>query len=298
MKIGKKKIGFIVISILLVVLVAKLLHMVFFDTITTTFNITVNTERIDYTTLDKNNSRLILTGVELADMDNILSENFEGTIDLNTNVKVTIERIAFGPISIIIESENGESIGKIYNGQDGKLFYTAKDFLEVYIYDIVKKTEEGQTYIFSIDGDVNIGRSVNFEIFGESTALLREGEVKMIGKSKFSNDYFEAGSKQLNLGDRLVFDNILSKTFGFVTINENPGMKAAYRVTSKQARVIKPGPQNENNGYLISASMLDRFSKDRLFLGISIIVGTLIAFMNIISLGFDVIQNFTKSKNK
>lgn len=298
MKIGKKRLVVILVAVVLIVLVLKLMYMVFFEPITTTFNVTVNTERIDYTTLDKNNSRLILTGAELADMDSILSENFDGSIDLNSNVKVTIERIALGPISIIIESENSESIGKVYNGQDGKLFHTAKDFLEVYVYDIVKKTEEGQTYIYSIDGDVNIGRSVNFEIFGESTALLRGGEVKMIGKSKFSNDYFEAGSKELNLGDRLVFDEIQSKIFGFVTINEKSGMQAAYRVTSKEARVIKPGPQNENNGYLISASMLDRFSKDRLFIGVSIIVGALIAFLTLITLGIEVSKNIFKLKSK
>lgn len=298
MKIGKQRLVVILVTIVLFVLVLKLLHMVFFDPITTTFNVTVNTERIDYTTIDKNNSRLILASAELADMDSILSENFEGTIDLNSNVKVTIERIAFGPISIIIESDIAESIGKVYNGNDGKLFHIAKDFLEIYIYDIVKKTEEGQTFIFSIDGDVNIGRSVNFEIFGESTALLRDGEVKMIGKTKFSNDFFEAGSKQLNLGDRLVFDKIQSKTFGFVTINENAGMKAAYRVTSKEARVIKPGPQGENNGYTISASLLDRLLKDRMFQGISILFGALITFIQIFPFLKDIKKQKPQSKSK
>ena len=78
----------------------------------------------------------------------------------------------------------------------------------------------------------------DFEIFGGSTALLRNGEVKMIGKSNLGNDYFEAGSKQLNLGDRLVFDKIQSKTFGFVTINENSGMSSAYRVTAKEAEPL------------------------------------------------------------
>ncbi|MBT8316914.1 MAG: hypothetical protein HKP59_04765 [Lutibacter sp.] len=280
----------VILGILFIVFVGIVLF-IFFVPITTTFNITVDTERISYETLDKNNSRLIVMEAEIADEDAILSTNFSGTIDLNAGVKVTVERIAFGPISIIIESLNSKSIGKIYNGQDGELFHEATDYLEVYIYDVSEKTVKGQTYIFSIDGKVNLGRSVNLEIFGESTALLRNGDVKMIGKTFLSDDYFEAGSKELNLGDRLVFDKIQSKTFGFVTINENPGMSAAYRVTAKEARVIKPGPQNDTSGYMISASLLDRFLKDRMFQGLSIFFGFLVIITTLITFVKDITKN-------
>jgi len=267
----------------IVILFLLLLIVLFFAPITTTFNVAVNTERIQYTTLDKNNSRIILMDAEVASLDNILVSNFEGNIELNSNVKVTIERISNGPISIILENELGESVGKIYNGDNGELFHEAADFLDIYIYDVAKKTEAGQTFIFSIEGDVNIGRSVNYEIFGESTALLRDGEIKMIGKSFFSNDNFEAGSVLLNLGDRLVFDDIQSKTFGFVTINENPCMKAAYRIASKQARVIKPGPQNEDNGYIISASSLNMLLNDRNTQGIIVLFAALIGLTTLLN---------------
>lgn len=275
----KKNIG----RIFIIALFLFLLYVLFLAPITTTFNVAVNTERIEYTTLDKNNSRLILMDAEIANLDSILVSNFEGNIELNSNVKVTIERISSGPISIVLENESGESVGKVYNGSNGELMYEASEFLDIYVYDIVKKTEAGQTFIFSIEGDVNIGRSVNYEIFGESTALLRDGEVKMIGKSFFSNDNFEAGSIALNLGDRLVFDDIQSKTFGFVTINENPCMKAAYRVASKHARVIKPGPQNENNGYIISASFINMILNDRNIQGLIILIGAIIGLTTLIT---------------
>ena len=273
----------ILIGTFLILIVLIILYIIFFVPISTTFNVAVNTERIEYTTLDKNNSRIVLLDVEIASLDSILVTNFEGNIDLNSNVKVTIERISNGPISIVLENESGESVGNVYHGENGELFHKASEFLEIYIYDVLKKTEEGQTFIFSIEGDVNIGRSVNYEIFGESTALLRGGEIKMIGKSFLSNDNFEAGSVMLNLGDRLVFDDIQSKTFGFVTINENSCMKAAYRIASKQARVIKPGPQNENNGYVISASRLDMILNDRNVQGFIILLGALIGITTLIT---------------
>lgn len=296
MKLGKKlkkNTGWILVLVLLLLL----LYVLFIAPITTTFNVAVNTERIEYTTLDKNNSRLILMDAEIANLDSVLVTNFEGNIKLNTNVKVTIERISSGPINIILENEAGESVGKIYNGNNGELIHEASEFLDIYVYDIVKKTEEGQTFIFSIDGDVNIGRSVNYEIFGESTALLRDGEVKMIGKSFFSNDNFEAGSVTLNLGDRLVFDDIQSKTFGFVTINENPCMKAAYRVASKHARVIKPGPQNENNGYIISASFINMILNDRNIQGLIILIGAIIGLTTLIN-GINDSKHIIKFKSK
>lgn len=284
------------ISVVLIIAVLLMLYALFFVPITTTFNVAVNTERIQFTTLDKNNSRIVLLDAEVASIDSILSKSFDGNIDLNNNVKVTIERISNGPISIVLENETGESVGSLYNGENGELFYTGSDFLELYIYDVLKKTEDGQTFIFSIDGDVNIGRSVNYEIFGESTALLRNGEVKMIGKSFLSNDNFEAGSVMLNLGDRLVFDDIESKTYGFVTVNENPGMKAAYRIASKHARVIKPGPQNENNGYVISASLISMILNDRNVQGLILLIGALIGLTSLYVGIKDAMEKF-KNKN-
>ena len=299
MNIGKLNKKITTISIVITILIVLLLlYIFFFAPITTTFNVAVNTERIQYTTLDKNNSRIILMDAEIASLDSILVTNFEGNIDLNNNVKVSIERISNGPISIILENELGESVGKIYNGDNGELFYEASDFLDIYIYDIAKKTEEGQTFIFSIEGDVNIGRSVNYEIFGESTALLRDGEIKMIGKSFLSNDNFEAGSVSLNLGDRLVFDDIQSKTFGFVTINENPCMKAAYRIASKQARVIKPGPQNEDNGYIISASYLNMILNDRNIQGLIVLLGAIIGLTTLFTGIMDSREKFINIFNK
>lgn len=284
------------ISVVLIIAVLLMLYALFFVPITTTFNVAVNTERIQFTTLGKNNSRIVLLDAEVASIDSVLSKSFDGNIDLNNNVKVTIERISNGPISIVLENETGESVGSLYNGENGELFYTGSDFLELYIYDVLKKTEDGQTFIFSIDGDVNIGRSVNYEIFGESTALLRDGEIKMIGKSFLSNDNFEAGSVMLNLGDRLVFDDIESKTYGFVTVNENPGMKAAYRIASKHARVIKPGPQNENNGYVISASLISMILNDRNVQGLILLIGALIGLTSLYVGIKDAMEKF-KNKN-
>lgn len=297
MKTIKTAIRFL-LGLILLIAFFKVMQAVFFDPITTTFNVTVNTERIEYKTLDKNNSRLILYDAEITGVDSIVFEKFNGTIDLNVNTNVIIERIASGPIIITMENQSEKSIGKLYNGDDGELIYTGGDFLEVYVDNLDKKIRQGRTFIFNIDGDIKLGRSVNLEIFDESTALLRGGQVKMIGNSEFSNNYFEAGTRELNLGDRLIFDEIQYKAFGFVTINENPGMSAAYRVISKEARVIKPGPQNEESGYRISASLLDRFLKDRFFQAISLVFAALLAIMSVLTFFMDSIQFYQDLKSK
>lgn len=297
MKRIKKVLGLIILLFALFVLF-KVLQSIFFDPITTTFNVTVQTELIEYKTLNKNRSRLVLYDALIEDDNGIVSDNFNGSIDLEVGVYVTIERVAYGPILIRIENEDGGSIGKLYRENEDNPSHKGEDYLIVSISNIEEKVAAGQTFIFNISGDIETGRSINFEMYDQSTALLRGGQVKMIGSSRWSKNLFEAGTRELNLGDQLVFDDPETEAFGFAMVNENAGMNAAYRVDSKEASVIKPGPQNQGSGYKISASLLDKFLKDRFYQAISILFATLIAILTILTFIIDVVQFYDELKNE
>ncbi len=286
---ASKKLRYILFFSLNVAIIS-LCFIFFFAPITTIYNITAQTEKVEYQTIDKNNSRFSLYNAKLINYDGeVIHEAFEGSFEINNNVKVSLERISNGPIIISAVNDNNKSVGKFYDGYDGSLVYKADDYIDIIITGIDSLLNEGTSFVFPVSGLISIGRSVDLEIFGETTPLLREGDITMTGYSTINGQYFEAGNEQLFLGDYLTFEEQDEKAFGFITIDENPCMKAAYRVHAKVAKIIKPGPKDVNSGYAISASLYDRFVKDRLFQGISLLFASLLVITTIATFVMDYI---------
>lgn len=274
--------------------VLYLLYAIVFDPISSTFNVTVSTERITFETKDGNGSRLILDSVEVAGLDSVIYQNFSGSFEIERSCNVRIERVSFGPLIVTVTAKKGNSAGKLYDSYNGDLVYSLPSFAEFIVYDVQKRCLEGGTIVLPVDGDVILGRAIDLEIFGESTALLRSGELAITGTSSLIKENFEAGNAQLHLGDQLVFEGIKDKAFGFVTINENSGIQAAYRVKADRARILKPGPKEENGGYTIEATILDRFLHAALFQSISLFFAVMLALTSIITFVID-FYNFKNS---
>lgn len=256
-----------------VVVIFVLLFPLLIDPITTTYNITANTEQLIITTKDGDGSRLPLYGVNIYTDTSRYLENFDGVFEISRDVEITIDRIASGPVIITFESKGNAPTGFLYRSTDSKYFKETGPYLRIEINDINKRADEGQTTILPINGLVSIGRPIGFEVFGSSTALLRSGEIAMTGSSTFSKMTFDAGQKALNLGDQVIFEEQANKAIGFATINENPGMQVAYRVIAKTAKILKPGPREEGKGLEVKATILDRLLRASLLQFVSLCIG-------------------------
>lgn len=295
---GKKNLRKVVrISVGLVLSVAFIYSLLLlFDPITTIFNINANTERISISSIDENGSELNLDGVDIYGTGlKPLHKGFTGQFKLNKDVSVTIERVAYGSATLTFRVPKGQKSGTLYNRQE-KLVDSTGNYLEISINNIRMKADSGQTFIFRFDGKVSLGRSVDQEVGYESTALLRSGDITMTGTSAWSAN-FNAGTIQLYLGDEIQFHNQSENAIGFITLNENPGMQAAYRVVAKQATILKPGPKMETleeSGVSISATWLDRISKASLPQIISLSFSILLVITNLITFLIDI---YTNKKN-
>ena len=147
--------------------------------------------------------------------------------------------------------------------------------------------------MFPLSGYVELGKSVDVEIFEETNPIVRTGDITMTGYSNFgSGQYFEAGNKKLYLGDCLEFEN--KDAIGFVAVNDDPALQVAYRIEANEAIIRKPGPKGKNSGYRISASVYDKFINDRFFQGLSMIFATLLVITSLI----DFTMNIFKRKKR
>ena len=285
------------LGVLAVALTAFALYfilLVFFDNINTLFNITAHTEIVKFHTTSKPISRYNLNNASIHIAENFefkeIHNAFNGSLEINKDVNVELERISNGAIYFSLESENGNSIGNLYNRNNSKI-YTANDYMLIEIHDVDSLLNNGVSIVFPLSGIVELGKSVDVEIFEETSPVLRSGDITMTGYSNFigMGQYFEAGSERLYLGDCLEFKE--KEAVGFVAVNDNPALQVSYRIEAEEAIVRKPGPKGKNSGYRISASLYDRFVNDRLFQGLSLIFATLIALSSL----FDLVNNIKSS---
>lgn len=287
MTIKKYILPFIVLGLSFIVILILL-----FEPINTIFNITANTERIKIRTIKSNSSRLIFENAEIADIHEILDSAFNGSLQLNKDVEVVVERVANGPLILEFRSDN--HTGKLYNSENDFLMDTPP-FFEVVIENMDSRVEKGRTILFPIEGDIDLGRSVDFEVSGEYNSVLRDGELSMTGVSGIFGEHFDSGAKKLLLGDQVVFEGVKEGALGFVTVNENSGIQVAYRLSAKHAKILKPGIKDIKSGTEVKVRPLDRFLNAPIFQWLSLFFGSLVIMMSIGSFLLD-LKSYIKER--
>jgi hypothetical protein len=255
------------------VIVGILLTILILEPIETIYNVTATTERIEMKNIQGMLSRIVFEDVEVYDLgkDQLISNKFKGSIEIKDSSNIRIDRVSKGYAVLSINSST-KSCADIYPINEETI--SSSNEIEIIIKDIAQKGESGITTIIPITGEVNLGRAIDIEVPGEKTSLLLEGKVSMTGRTKLFSERFEAASiRELLLGDQLVFDKVKSNVSGFVLINENAGLKVAYRLIADRARILKPGLNDSQSGNVIRIDSFDRLVNSKIFQSISILFG-------------------------
>ena len=101
--------------------------------IPTTFNVSVETERLEFITVDNNNSRLPL--------DNFQGFNFNGdslgiqngSFQISIGSSVLVERVSNGPLLIQIKGKKNQSAGMFYSAEQDEIEKKAENFVEFFV---------------------------------------------------------------------------------------------------------------------------------------------------------------------
>jgi hypothetical protein len=288
----------LIFGLILIGVVALVAYLLVSAKITTVFNVTAVTERLEFKILDNNNSTWNFAGVKMLNRDvEVLEENFSGTLRIFSGTHIRIDRFGSGPAYIIIQNNDGQPIGQKKMDEASVYQDITEDYLEILLDSISTKAANGTTHILPIKGNIRLGGDIDYEINGEGTAVLKEGTVSMQGYSSLrKNEYFEAGTEHLKLGDELVFKEN-EPAVGFARLGDQAGIEVAYRVEAKEATIIKPGPVK--NGYKISATLLDKFVNDKGFQAVSVLVGFLFVIFTMLTFFMDAYNFYhDKLKNK
>lgn len=268
-----------------------------YNNIITSYSVLAKSERVDITTYKELSTKWSIEGANIYDLDGFpVEKNFRGTIDVFDSVKIEIERIGSGNVFITLYSLKGGPIITYTKANDDvrhKDTISSIQGVSIEINDIKKKSDQGLTHTFPFSGKVELGRIADEKGYGDGSAVLRSGEINMLGKNEIEEDaYFQGETEKLRTGDKLIFpDNAFS--VGIININEEPCMTINYRTESKEAWLIKPGMLT--NKYKISVSIFDQWRYDKDYQRISMLIAVILVFFTTFTFIFD-LTNFIYPK--
>ncbi len=283
-----KAIKYILLPLAALLVLSYIVYLVL-NPINTVYNVLAVTEKAKCQIMDVANTSFNVEKVTIYDQsDSILFKDFSGNFRFYQPASIEFERISKGPLIISINNASSEPYCGIY--QNETQIYKVNQSITIVASDIEGILSEGKSILIPISGKVECGEDLAGQVEGILSPVLREGTVTMAGYSKMSSSYYKAGSEQLYMGDRLVFDNDTTMAIGFIQVSEEPAFKIAYRVQANNAKVLKPGPREVNSGYNINVSIYDRLLNDKFFQSISLVFAGLAVIASIGSFIMDYLK--------
>lgn len=237
-----------------------------------TYNVTLRTEWLEFLHRDISPVSWPITGAEVFGA-NTGGTPFTGVFEPADSVRVVVERVAFGPLVMEVQSARADaasaSVG-VLRAEDDTEAITAGAYLSLVVTDLPRRAEAGTTLLLPLVGEVQRGGRLIGRTASGSTAILRSGTVQMLGQSIGWHRAFDAGETSLNPGDVFEVEGTRTETepaLGFVQVDERPGMLVAYRVLATQGWVRRPG----GGRHRLSVSLFSRLARDPFFGFISLV---------------------------
>jgi hypothetical protein len=181
------------------------------------------------------------------------SERLTGSFSLSKGTDVVVERIASGPLRVRCKSSDG-SVGDLWSQGSQQKLGRRVSFV---VPDIEKRAKSGETLLFPVSGDIELGQGLTFDTT-TAVAILQSGTVRVLGRSLLGPTLFEAGTYPLELGDDLRIEPSLSPSVGVLVAGDHPGLRVSIRGNGKSAMVTRFG----SSGYEIRTSLYSRLKND------------------------------------
>ncbi len=204
----------------------------------TTFDVHALTETVTYFPEDEQEWEL--SGIRVhANLADTAGTKVTGRLVLQPEVKVVVDRVSLGPLSIRFEAADPQQILARFEQQAGTTIHLRATSLVV-IPELESRAHEGEGLLLTLKGRLDVGRPPHLS--SETKApILRNGTVDMLGSSFIGAGSFSAGTASLYAGDQFKIGDPESASLGFIAVDEGPGLTIGYRSIARFATIVRPG---------------------------------------------------------
>lgn len=182
--------------------------------------------------------------------------HFQGIYRPSAHTFMEFERIGHGPLRIVCKAaQAGGSVGALVDDEGNQTALGSRVVFRLEGFN--SQAGQAQSVVLPVSGRIRVGRAVRREV-SPDIPILREGSIRLLGKSLWLGTIYEAGSFQLNAGDEVSTIEPRSPAQGLVMVDESPGLSVSVRVVADHASVSR----FESEGYSIRSSIVSRLVND------------------------------------
>jgi len=232
--------------------------IVTFVPVTTTIAVSAITDRVEIISSGSHANRWYLSGADYFIKAGDKAIAFTGSVDVASGVRIVVERIGLGPVSITLRPVQPEQaqLGTMYGPDDsptGEL--SPKCVFRIPATPALSAS--GKNIVLALTGEFKLGQ-ISSRPATSSIPLLRQGTVTVIGNSILSTDLIKLRSEAMDAGDVLSMEGAEGPGFGLAVVDDRPSMTVAFHIVADRAVIARP----PSSGYTVSASLFDRLKAD------------------------------------
>lgn len=244
----------------------------------TSFNVSVITEEFKVETWDTPMSPWPVNNIEVSktcpdDPDDIIYENFSGTIKIHPKVQIVFTRIAMGDLMVKFHNKTDEPSGELYDDEDEPAGLLS-DCSFFYVKDIAKRAEKGETVILPITGSIVVGKELRF-LTHYLTPVLYSGQITILDKAFLIDEYYSVGPFTLEMGDSFVIRDQMVASQGFASINNNPAIHLVFRAKGSHGLIQR----YQSESYVLRNSLWSKLYQDEALSFVWMVALLLIGFI-------------------
>jgi len=196
-----------------------------------TYNISAITENISIQTSEGPMSNWPVKNIHLTnpcqeEPEEVTTIKFTGIIELNPGVKLEIQRIGKGVLTVGFNNKNRKS-GTLLDKEE-EYFGELSNCAYFQIPDLTKRMGKGETIVLPLTGVITPGPEMKF-LSQSEVPVLRSGMVSLLDKKVLSAENYTIGPFILELGDTFQLKQHAVASQGFVLIDDSPAIKLVYR---------------------------------------------------------------------
>ena len=242
----------------LVVIALLIACMVTFIQHSATFAVTATVERVEFITSKGHSTNWFLDKAQYIEDYGSTPVEFSGYVELAQGVRVTVERVAMGPLYIQVEANTPDQtdLGSHF-AEGGTPLGTIRGHAVFKITDLQTRILNGKNVVLPLSGDVRLGTGVERPTL-PSVPLLRQGQITVIGHSLLGDDLYKGDSQSLDPGDVVAIGSATGPAIGFVAVEEGPALTATFHVVANNVSINRLPA----SGYRVSSTVFSRIKND------------------------------------
>jgi hypothetical protein len=158
------------------------------------------------------------------------NEKLSGRLFVENDTYIEFLKIQKDDLLITLETDTADSTGYFLTDKNEKILL--EDCVSFRV-----PVREDVSYVYPIEGQILLGGEI--KELSDSSPILYNGEISLLDKTQFFGEFYSVGPFNLDMGDIFSVRGENIKSFGFVYMSEENGLKVNFSSEAEKGFIKK-----------------------------------------------------------